>query len=532
MPRILLRAGKDPFAVSGPEETLARNVLGMNSGNALFSSAVHRILSRPGTEIVADGFGAQRDGFSDNDIARLDEEFDAFVLPMANAFRRGFTRNLDNLTRVIEGLSIPVVVVGVGAQLRLDDDGSSARPQGSEHILRFLRAVLERSASIGVRGEVTRNYLLHLGISDDQIDMTGCPSLSVSSGPAVVKKVAAIGPDSPISINLTAGVPELGGLLARHLARYRDMDFLPQENGTLGMLLWGEDDPEGRFDPRLPHHVDHPMYQQGRMRFFIDPTTWIDHLGTRDFVFGTRIHGNVAALMAGTPAVALPWDSRTSELCDFHSIPHRRATPELMATVDAAELYAEADFGPFNAARAGRRAEFVAFLGRNGLAAAEEFGEHAEAYDARLAEVPFAPPVTPLRADTDAGPAEIVRRLQWLRQGIRGDSLRTGLLPVAATTAALSVEALSKRVARLETARRTEADAASKLAAETTRKREAEVATLVTRVSTLERELKAERRKRAEVERRRPSARMRRLLRSPITTIRRRLAGRRPGASA
>jgi len=108
------------------------------------------------------------------------------------------------------------------------------------------------------------------------------------------------------------------------------------------------------------------------MRFFIDPTTWIDHLGTRDFVFGTRIHGNVAALMAGTPAVALPWDSRTSELCDFHSIPHRRATPELMATVDAAELYAEADFGPFNAARAGRRAEFVAFLGRNGLAAAEE----------------------------------------------------------------------------------------------------------------------------------------------------------------
>jgi len=73
---------------------------------------------------------------------------------------------------------------------------------------------------------------------------------------------------------------------------------------------------------------------------------------------------------------------------------------------------------------------------------------------------------------------------------------------------------------------------ASKLAAETTRKREAEVATCVTRVSTLERELKAERRKRAEVERRRPSARMRRLLRSPITTIRRRLARRRPGASA
>lgn len=161
------------------------------------------------------------------------------------------------------------------------------------------------------------------------------------------------------------------------------------------MLLWGEDDPEGRFDPRLPHHVGHRMYQQGRIRFFIDPTTWIDHLGTRDFVFGTRIHGNVAALMAGTPAVGLPWDSRTTELCEYHSIPHRRATREVMAVADAAELYDEADFGPFNAGRARRRAELVAFLGRNGLVAAEEFGEVAEASDARLARVGFAPPVTP-----------------------------------------------------------------------------------------------------------------------------------------
>ena len=47
---------------------------------------------------------------------RANSEFDVFVVPMANAFRADFVDSLDRLTDFIERLTIPVVVVGVGAQ--------------------------------------------------------------------------------------------------------------------------------------------------------------------------------------------------------------------------------------------------------------------------------------------------------------------------------------------------------------------------------------------------------------------------------
>lgn len=40
-----------------------------------------------------------------------------------------------------------------------------------------------------------------------------------------------------------------------------------------------------------------------------------------DFVFGTRIHGSVAALSQGTPCICIAIDSRTKELCEIMHIP-------------------------------------------------------------------------------------------------------------------------------------------------------------------------------------------------------------------
>src|SRR5680860_1779772 len=56
MRRLLIRSGKVPFAAVSPEQTLARNVIGTNSGNLAFSYATHRILQTPDTELVSNGF--------------------------------------------------------------------------------------------------------------------------------------------------------------------------------------------------------------------------------------------------------------------------------------------------------------------------------------------------------------------------------------------------------------------------------------------------------------------------------------------
>jgi len=65
---------------------------------------------------------------------------------------------LIRLTALVERLRIPVVVLGVGAQGTFDYD--TRRLKSIESSVRaFTSAVLARSPSIGVRGELTQDYL-------------------------------------------------------------------------------------------------------------------------------------------------------------------------------------------------------------------------------------------------------------------------------------------------------------------------------------------------------------------------------------
>lgn len=123
MKRILLRSHKGPFDVASPEATWKRNLIGTNSGNLIFSHAAHKLLSTPQTEIVPSPLRNSAD-----DAARINAEYDAVVVPLANAFRVEFQETLLSLTRLIERLRIPVVVLGVGAQATLDGDTTEIEP--------------------------------------------------------------------------------------------------------------------------------------------------------------------------------------------------------------------------------------------------------------------------------------------------------------------------------------------------------------------------------------------------------------------
>ncbi len=128
-----------------------------------------------------------------------------------------------------------------------------------------------------------------------------------------------------------------------HHARYPNLRYIAQDLATLELLLWGESERAARQADKLPLHTSHPLFVENKVRFFVDPWPWIEHLRTVDFAFGTRIHGNIAALLAGTPAYVLAHDSRTLELARYFEIPHRRIT-DVAPETDAAELYAEADY--------------------------------------------------------------------------------------------------------------------------------------------------------------------------------------------
>lgn len=419
MSKILIRSGKDPFTPVAAEATLAQDVFNSNVGNYLFAHSVHRTLMTPSTELVPNATLSETRPATDRDADRINEQFDAFVVPLANAFRRSFLPRLRNLTSLIEKLTIPVVVVGVGAQTDLNLDLTQLS-ELDPTVKAFTAAVLDRSAAIGVRGEFTADYLRWLGFPDSTVEVIGCPSLFLH-GPDFRLATAdrELGADARIALNLTRRVTGAGQLSQTLMRRHPNLVYLGQDRDDLRLMLWGQE-PVPPAERDFPLHLGHQLYREGRVRFPLDTWTWLDYLAGFDFALGTRLHGNVAALLAGIPAMLLPHDSRTLELADYHDLPHRRTTGSI-ADLTAEELYGGYDPTGFNAGYAGRFHQYLSFLERNGLAHVYADGQENPQFADRVDRASLPPLLTPLApGDTQ----QVAARLRWLRDGQTFDARR------------------------------------------------------------------------------------------------------------
>jgi polysaccharide pyruvyl transferase WcaK-like protein len=391
----LLRAGKSPFHILSPcasSENYPNGVFAGNMGNMVFSDAMHRMLSRPSVEVVVNSYLGERSGVTPAYLERINAEFDHFVVPLANAFRPTFLSNLETLTDTIRGLRIPVTVTGVGVGEKAE---SFANEEVKRAVQRFMAAVLERSARVGVRGEITRQYLSTLGYGDAHVQVIGCPSLfRYGADLQIEKSNEGVGHDDPIAINMrqVASLNAMDESAIRHAKRYSKLVYIGQNIVDLRLLLTGE---QGHGSDLSVSARDRLFYEENRMLAFVDSRTWIDFLRTVRFTFGTRIHGNIAALVAGSPAVVLVSGLRTQEIADYHHIPSRPVADA--AELDATELYETADFTAFNTKHRENFATFSNFLHENDLGTVFDAGQGNPAYDERLASLPLPGPVRPVR---------------------------------------------------------------------------------------------------------------------------------------
>jgi hypothetical protein len=407
--RILLRSPKHPFEVFPLETVLDETILSKNTGNLVFLNAAYRLLATPGTEITPD-----RLRMRPADAGRINEEHDVYVLPFANAFRPQYQDKLVRWTRLIEGLRIPVVVLGVGAQSNLAYDVAALAPIDAT-VRRFVSAVLDRGPSIGVRGEFTELYLRHLGFRD--VDVIGCPSVFIN-GPAlrIEKRVDRLGPESRLAFNTAPSQATMGPVLTSLTKRYRNLTYVAQDLAAIELLALGRIDEAPPPPPGFPAAASDPLVREGRLRVFPEPLPWIEYLRGMDFVFGSRAHGNLVSLMAGTPSYVLAHDSRTLELARFFDVPHRPLA-DVTVDLDPSELYDEADYGPMQAGHPARWAAFAAYLRRHGLDHVFEAGG-AEAFDRRLAQIRYPVPGDRSTPGGTLGLAEQIRRR--LRRARRG----------------------------------------------------------------------------------------------------------------
>jgi hypothetical protein len=404
MTRIGVRAGKTPFEVLSPNAVFAANRVGSNSGNFIFSNAAWKTLWHPDSEI-----GRCKLVASEADVGEINERFDMLVLPFANAFRLSFRDNLAQWTRVIRKLKIPVVVLGIGAQSNTSYDLEKMSALNDD-VRDFVSAVLDRSASIGVRGEFTATYLQSLGFKD--VDLIGCPSMFYHGAHfPTIKAPQMLDRKARLAINVSPYLSKMTTIFEANFLRYPKSFYIPQDVDTLGLLLGrGVHNKENERHPLV--NGDHPAFKTGRVKYFVDPTRWFEFLATCPFSFGSRIHGNIAALIAGTPAYVLAHDSRTLELCRYFEIPHLKLSAAT-DNLDPVSLLEKADYTGLMKGHKARFDAYVAFLKRNNVPHGCEDQANLADFDARLSAINFPPMVNGQRPRKPTFREKLANLIPW-----------------------------------------------------------------------------------------------------------------------
>ncbi len=146
MKRYLIRSGIAPNEIKAPEEMILNNLIGGNIGNLIYAYSIYRNLTTENVEIVPDRYR-----INENDADYINKNYDAYIIPLADAFRDTFVASLKAYTKLFKKLNIPVIVIGAGVKAPIDknvEDGFSF----DKEVKDFVNAVLERSNIIGLRG--------------------------------------------------------------------------------------------------------------------------------------------------------------------------------------------------------------------------------------------------------------------------------------------------------------------------------------------------------------------------------------------
>lgn len=354
--KYLMRLGKSPFEAVGGFDTLERNTIGGNNGNLIFGAAAHKLFSTEGTTVDANSYIINK-GLAD----RVNDEYDAFILPLANAFRPSFEPELLRTTEFIEKLKIPVLMLSGGVQIGQSGDTSHLRPMEAT-VKRFASAILDKSTHITVRGEDSAEYITSLGFRDVRI--IGCPSMSMNGRGHVVRSGGQLGAGDAVAYNLEPTNLFGEELIEAANARFNPV-YMPQDRSTLEMLLWATA-PYPKLPKQYPFNPSHGQISDGIAEYHLDAVTWIDRMRDMKFSFGARIHGNIAAILAGTPAVVFAHDRRTLELAKYHDIPHVDVyRDDLPGSLE--EVSELADYSSFNSNHAERFDILSNFIHANGF---------------------------------------------------------------------------------------------------------------------------------------------------------------------
>lgn len=371
MKKYLMRGGISPLDVFSPEKVIATNAIGANSGNLLYAFGVYRTLMTENVQIDMDYYGVER-RYTDKDIDRINEEYDAYICPLADAFREAFSGKLLKYAHFFSKLKIPCYVIGVGVRAPFGDDVSKGFAFDSE-AKKFVSAALSKSTMIGLRGEKTGEYLKHLGFREDiDFRVIGCPSMYTFGRELPQRELhfdehGKLQQDTKVSFNMSSITPaNVLHLLLSQMERFPTHYCVEQNEAELRLLYNGIRyvTKQKECQDLLPLDIDHPLLKENRYKVFINVQNWFSFMRTMDLCVGSKLHGNVAGILSGCPTLFITLDSRMQELVAYHDLP-AVAFNQVKETDSIEDLMAKVDMQSHVKKHAANFDRFVDFLNIN-----------------------------------------------------------------------------------------------------------------------------------------------------------------------
>ncbi|RPJ96504.1 polysaccharide pyruvyl transferase family protein [Rummeliibacillus sp. TYF005] len=318
MKKYLIRSGITPLQTFTPAEMIVRNSIGGNVGNLVYAYSVYRtLMTDDDVTFDADNYHINPDRAD-----YINENYDAYIIPLADAFRSDFISSMKKYTKLIKKLKIPVYIIGVGLRTTFEPKPDD-KFEFDDVVRDFIKAVLEKSTMVGVRGQITADYLSRLGFREGKDHMAiGCPSM-YSFGRELTIRDTTITPESMVTVNSSRLSPKnVLDFITRSMDEFPDHYFIPQWLKEMRLTYIGFPNIPKIEHNNYPGKITDDVYVNNRVRYFLNVPTWLDFLKQADFSFGARLHGNIAATIAGTPSLLIPKDGRMRELTEYHHLTH------------------------------------------------------------------------------------------------------------------------------------------------------------------------------------------------------------------
>lgn len=296
---------------------------------------------------------------------QINESFDFIILPMANIFNVSFRRYLEEFARRFRKIRIPTYIIACGAQASGEEELENLIEQIGDVSKAFISAIYDGGGEFALRGMFTKEFFTRLGF--DSAVVTGCPSLYQMGRafqiPTEKQEWESVRPVFNGNISL----------LEKLLEHYSESIFVGQD--SLLPILAGEKKGSPSFRDACGFEKTYglsaaKLLARDRIRIIPDMRSWNAFLcqSPYNYSFGSRIHGNIMALLSGIPATVVGVDTRTVEMGEFFSIPYIRHIPGHVYTLrEMEEIYDQMDYSRFNREFADKFDRYEAFLIDNGI---------------------------------------------------------------------------------------------------------------------------------------------------------------------